>query len=137
MLEPMEQRGGTQETIRPAVPATAAVRPVLRRGAERVVHATGTGYRWLRPRPTGVTIGVLFFCTSLTPSLLPRPWLAQGLISGVALAIGYGIGSVAGRVGLLTRRIPTVDRTLETAAQRLAFRPTGRVVAGTLLALVL
>jgi uncharacterized membrane protein len=133
----MEQRGGTQETIRPVVPATSAVRPAVSRGAGRVVRATRTGYRWLRPRPTGVTIGVLFFCTSLTPSLLPRPWLAQGLISGVALAIGYGIGSVAGRAGLLARRIPAVDRTLEAAGRRRRFRPTGRVMAGTLLALVL
>jgi uncharacterized membrane protein len=41
---------------------------------------------------TGVAFGALFFCLSLTPSLLPRDWLFQGLIGGVNAAIGYGIG---------------------------------------------
>ena len=40
----------------------------------------------------GVMFGTLFFCLSLTPSLLPRDWLFQGLISGLNAAIGYGIG---------------------------------------------
>jgi uncharacterized membrane protein len=40
----------------------------------------------------GVAFGALFFCLSLTPSLLPRDWLFQGLIGGLNAAIGYGIG---------------------------------------------
>ena len=40
----------------------------------------------------GVGFGALFFCLSLTPSLLPRDWLFQGLIGGINAAIGYGIG---------------------------------------------
>ncbi|HEX2289944.1 MAG TPA: alpha/beta-hydrolase family protein, partial [Pseudonocardiaceae bacterium] len=40
----------------------------------------------------GVAVSALFFCLSLTPSLLPRDWLFQGLIGGVNAAIGYGIG---------------------------------------------
>ncbi|MFF5085163.1 alpha/beta hydrolase [Actinoplanes sp. NPDC000266] len=40
----------------------------------------------------GLTAAVLFFCLSLTPSLLPREWLFQGVISGVLTAIGYGLG---------------------------------------------
>src|SRR6478752_7747505 len=40
----------------------------------------------------GVAVGALFFCLSLTPSLLPRDWLFQGLIGGVNAGIGYGIG---------------------------------------------
>jgi uncharacterized membrane protein len=39
-----------------------------------------------------VGFGALFFCLSLTPSLLPRDWLFQGLIGGLNAAIGYGIG---------------------------------------------
>jgi len=31
-------------------------------------------------------------CFSITPSLLPRPWFFQGLITGIALAVGYGFG---------------------------------------------
>ena len=44
---------------------------------------------------TGIAIGALFFCLSLTPSLLPRDWLFQGLIGGLNAAIGYGIGAFA------------------------------------------
>ena len=40
----------------------------------------------------GIAFGALFFCLSLTPSLLPRDWLFQGLIGGINAAIGYGIG---------------------------------------------
>jgi uncharacterized membrane protein len=53
-------------------------------------------YLWawslLRLDFTGVAFGALFFCMSLTPSLLPRDWLFQGLIGGLNAAIGYGIG---------------------------------------------
>jgi uncharacterized membrane protein len=35
---------------------------------------------------------VLFGFASLTPSLLPRGWVLQGLIAGVTAAIGYGLG---------------------------------------------
>jgi len=34
----------------------------------------------------------LFFSASLSPSLLPRIYIVQGLLSGLALAVGYGIG---------------------------------------------
>jgi uncharacterized membrane protein len=40
----------------------------------------------------GMTFGWLFFVLSLTPSLLPRSWQAQGVVSGIALAQGYGLG---------------------------------------------
>ncbi|VEG57857.1 transmembrane protein [Mycolicibacterium aurum] len=49
-------------------------------------------WRLLRLDFTGVALGALFFCLSLTPSLLPRDWLFQGLIGGLNAAIGYGIG---------------------------------------------
>ena len=32
------------------------------------------------------------FCASLTPTLLPRNFLTQGVLSGCSLATGYGIG---------------------------------------------
>lgn len=41
---------------------------------------------------TGLIVGSLFYCLSFLPSLMPRPWLYQGVISGVSLASGYGIG---------------------------------------------
>ena len=46
----------------------------------------------------GVAFGALFFCLSLTPSLLPRDWVTGGAIGGINAAIGYGIGVLAGRV---------------------------------------
>ncbi|WP_443093928.1 alpha/beta hydrolase [Mycolicibacterium agri] len=46
----------------------------------------------------GVAFGALFFCLSLTPSLLPRDWLFQGLIGGLNAAIGYGIGVFIGKM---------------------------------------
>jgi uncharacterized membrane protein len=51
----------------------------------------------LRLKFVGVAFGALFFCLSLTPSLLPRAWVFQGLIGGVNAAFGYGLGVVIGR----------------------------------------
>lgn len=53
---------------------------------------------WLRPDTAGVAFAALFFCLSLTPSLLPRDWLNSGIIGGINAAIGYGIGTVIGAV---------------------------------------
>ncbi len=40
----------------------------------------------------GVLLATLFFAASLTPSLLPRPYALQGVLSGLSLAAGYAIG---------------------------------------------
>jgi uncharacterized membrane protein len=40
----------------------------------------------------GLVIGTLFFAASLTPSLIPRSPLIQGVLSGLCLAAGYGVG---------------------------------------------
>jgi uncharacterized membrane protein len=50
----------------------------------------------LRLKFVGVAFGALFFCLSLTPSLLPRDWVFQGLIGGINGAFGYGLGVVIG-----------------------------------------
>jgi uncharacterized membrane protein len=52
----------------------------------------------LRLKFAGVVFGAVFFCLSLTPSLLPRDWLFQGLIGGVNAAFGYGLGVLIGRM---------------------------------------
>ena len=44
---------------------------------------------------TGTAVGMVFLLLSMTPSLLPRGPLFQGLVSGVAGAIGYGLGVFA------------------------------------------
>lgn len=44
---------------------------------------------------TGTAVGMVFLWLSLTPSLLPRGPLFQGLVSGAAGAIGYALGVFA------------------------------------------
>lgn len=44
------------------------------------------------PSFLGIIFAIAMLCMSVLPSLLPRPWLIQGFISGLSLAIGYGIG---------------------------------------------
>ena len=40
----------------------------------------------------GIVLAVVFFSISLSPSLLPRPLLLQGVLSGLLLALGYSLG---------------------------------------------
>ncbi|QRM56212.1 alpha/beta-hydrolase family protein [Sinorhizobium sp. BG8] len=47
---------------------------------------------WFSFSSIGLLLGTLFFAASLTPSLLPRTYVTQGVLSGVSLAIGYGLG---------------------------------------------
>ncbi|MBD0292874.1 MAG: alpha/beta-hydrolase family protein [Jiangellaceae bacterium] len=44
-------------------------------------------------------MAALWFGGSLTPSLYPRPWVAQGVLSGLAVGIGYGFGCAVGGLG--------------------------------------
>src|SRR6266508_1082196 len=66
-----------------------------------------------RPSFAGLSFATVFLCVSLTPSLLPRTWVSQGLVSGIAAAIGYGTGVV---LGWLTRKL-------------VRFRPTPRTIS--------
>ena len=40
----------------------------------------------------GLFFGLAFFCVSLTPSLLPRDYVVQGVLSGTVFTAGYCIG---------------------------------------------
>ncbi|MCF6736211.1 alpha/beta-hydrolase family protein [Blastococcus sp. KM273129] len=93
-------RGGASVAVpAPRPPAEDVQGPRRRRGRGR----------WL-PRYTwsGALGAVVLGCASLTPSLLPRGWVLQGLVAGVTAAIGYGIGvTVAWFVAEATeRRLP-------------------------------
>lgn len=56
-----------------------------------------------RPTTMAATLGFLvFWWMSLTPSLLPRTWLAQGIVGALAATSGYILGAA---IGLLLRRI--------------------------------
>jgi uncharacterized membrane protein len=41
----------------------------------------------------GLLLGALFFAASLTPTLLPRTYVTQGVLSGCSIAAGYSIGA--------------------------------------------
>lgn len=56
----------------------------------------------------GIVFGALFFCASLTPSLLPRDWLFAGIVGGLNAAVGYGVGVV---IGKLFRRMVLRERS--------------------------
>ena len=44
---------------------------------------------------SGILIGCIFFVASLTPSLVPRTAVIQGLIGGTVFAFGYGVAVAA------------------------------------------
>jgi uncharacterized membrane protein len=45
-----------------------------------------------RAHPAGFILGTAFALMSLTPSLIPRSYLFQGLATGISGGLGYGIG---------------------------------------------
>src|SRR5687767_8606230 len=85
--------GGTEAaSVPPPAAPSAGARPGRR------------WWRWLPRYTWSGTVGALLFgCSSLKPSLLPRGWVLQGLIAGITAAIGYGVGvAVAWFVAELT-----------------------------------
>lgn len=49
---------------------------------------------WIRWQPsvTGLVVAALAAWVSLMPSLLPREWHYQGIVTGVSMLVGYGVG---------------------------------------------
>lgn len=68
---------------------------------------------------TGLLVGTLFFALSMTPTLLPRTPLIQGLISGGALTAGYGVG-VLGKWVWIYLELPTPSARVRKSAKRVA-----------------
>ena len=67
------------------------------------------------PHPVGLAMGTLFAVVAMTPSLLPRDWLYQGLVSGISGALGYGVGVALARV---LRLVPAWRRLVSTMRGR-------------------
>jgi uncharacterized membrane protein len=91
------KRRVTRRLTRPSTEAVDATG-----SSTEATATTGSGrprwwrLRWLFTRRLcfgGLAGALVFFCLSMTPSPLPRAWLFQGVVSGVAIAIGYGLGS--------------------------------------------
>jgi uncharacterized membrane protein len=51
-----------------------------------------TGRRWWHVSGTGVFLGAAYVLISMSPSLLPRTWYYQGMITGLCAAAGYALG---------------------------------------------
>jgi uncharacterized membrane protein len=62
---------------------------------------------------TGFGLAAVFYCLSFTPSLLPRPYLLQGVVAGITAATGYAVGTAAGALVRLSWR-PS-ERTVRIA----------------------
>jgi uncharacterized membrane protein len=65
-----------------------------------------------RPSCPGAWLALVSGCLSVTPSLLPRTWLVQSIVTGLSAAVGYGVGAGLGRLAARltaarTRRLPT------------------------------
>lgn len=53
---------------------------------------------WFRFTLPGAWTALVFVCLSFSPSLVPRPGLLQGVVCGIAAAIGYGLGLIGAYV---------------------------------------
>src|ERR1700753_3704995 len=99
----MNEQGSPTNTDASEKPA-AATTEESKAGPEGEVEAAPEATSARKPRPasrpwwvrrytvTRTAAGLIFIWFSMTPSLLPRTALFQGLVSGVSGAIGYGLG---------------------------------------------
>jgi uncharacterized membrane protein len=98
---------GPTTTLEDPVTSEAPVHgPLPRPPAAHVVHRgpgplDRRGLRWLRVDALGLALAVAAGSLAMTPSLIPRSWLVQGLASGLSAAVGYGVGTL---VWFLLRR---------------------------------
>lgn len=73
-------------------------------------------------------LGLLFLAGSLTPSLIPRDWIVQGILGGLVMGVGYLIG----RLGVSLWRLlelPEPQARVALTARLIVAVPTAIVVA--------
>ncbi|MGV9712008.1 alpha/beta hydrolase [Gordonia sp. NPDC003424] len=81
----------------------------------------------------GMVMALVFLWLSMTPSLLPRDALFQGLVSGASAAIGYCLGVF---LAWLARFMISRDRRWPSAAREYWLTMAGVAVVGTVLMLI-
>ena len=93
--------------------------PVARPEAanHRVRYAVWSQDFWRRLSVPGLLLGALLLAASLTPSLIPRAPVPQGVLAGVCFAIGYGLGVLATDLWLWLGLRPGSDRLQQVAAR--------------------
>lgn len=128
------RRNGLHPSVGPAPSGPAAAggaTAVARHGRARGL-LDRPGRRWLRLHPAGLLLGTAFAVLAMTPSLLPRDWLFQGVVSGISAAAGYGAGVV---LAWALRRSARWRRLQDRLRRRLPARATAWAWAALLLAI--
>ena len=69
---------------------------------------------------TGAVLGLTFGAMSVTPSLVPRAWFLQSLVTGLCVVTGYGLGAFAGWAYRALRLPNLPDRARSVAWKALA-----------------
>ena len=80
----------SRATRTPTTDDAAAAESLAEPSEERTASVRRRGYSL-----PGLVGALVFLCLSLSPSLLPRTGLIQGLVCGITAAFGYGIGVLA------------------------------------------
>jgi uncharacterized membrane protein len=80
---------------------------------------------------TGAVLGIAAAWLSVTPSLVPRAWLIQVLLTGLCLLSVYAIGAALGW-GYRSLHVPALPSTVRRVAWRViaVVAPIGLIVAG-------
>jgi uncharacterized membrane protein len=100
MSEPGSATTAAEEESALPAPVAGAERPARPAGTEAEGDAASPSEPGRTKKPwwirhytfMGTAVGLVFVWFSMTPSLLPRGALFQGLVSGMSGAIGYGLG---------------------------------------------
>ena len=86
---------------------------------------------WWHVSRTGLLFGAAYFLISMAPSLLPRTWYYQGLISGLCAAVGYGLGVFVAWLVRTVARLIDLRVTVERRGAALARSSRRRSSAGS------
>lgn len=85
-----------------------------------------------RPSFGGLAVGLLFWWSSLIPTLMPRTFATQAAMSAVCLGVGYALGTLAG--WLVHRAIDRWGRPIDPGVRRVAWLLLGAAWAVALAA---